>query len=659
MQPMDKNYGVFGDVLAAGMIGSWKIEVDEGREPRMYGDATMMRLLGLEENADLSPEAFYHAWYDHVDPAHYDAVAEGVGYMAKGQHAEIQYPWHHPDGRTIIVRCGGVRDDGYSGGTRVVGIHQWVTYLKHVDRELEEQQRQLEKNLETIKMLSKVAEQCISVFDVDLRTGLYEIVKHPDTTSVMDREDRRWDLALGRDFAAECLDETRETIEKIGSVDFLRAELEGVDHREFTYRHRQRVCDSVYRRCTIIALERDVAGNAIRALVDFMAVDDAAVRMRQQLEEMHAIERANKAKSYFFSTVSHDIRTPLNAIIGYAELLKLGIADESEHKVAVDSLLVSGHALLELINDVLDLSKLEAGKMEICPEPVDVVRLVEEVAKAFRVSIGNKSLVIRTQVQPMPWLKLDPHRVRQILFNLVGNAVKFTEKGFVEIVADYDYGTFRCRVHDTGCGISEEDQQRIAQPYIQVGSILNRGKGTGLGLAICKQLVARMGGEIELESTLGKGTTFTVVIPGIEEEDETAHKARLSTTQRIRIAVKEKVAAYRRVLVVDDQPMNRTVLKIMLARFGIPDVVTAENGVDALKKLAELKDVDLVLTDMWMPELDGEGLVGKIRRTPALAKLPVYAVTADVEAQKDYTALGFTGILLKPITLSKLKDVLG
>ena len=399
----------------------------------------------------------------------------------------------------------------------------------------------------------------------------------------------------------------------------------------------------------------------------FCADVDEQVRRREEelrmLDEAKALEQASEAKSRFFSMVSHDIRTPLNAIIGYAELLKLGMADEKERETAVNSVLVSGKVLLDLINDVLDLSKLEAGKMAIIPEPADARMLVKDIVNAFKASAAGRQLEIRMAAPSMPWLRFDPHRVRQILFNLVGNAVKFTEKGFVEIRAEYvrtsmddghsPSGTLQFEVRDTGCGIPEEDLSRIDQPYVQVGS-RNRHQGTGLGLAICKQLVTKMGGSIKLESRLGEGTTVRVVLPDIVEEDS-ARRARLSATQKIQYAIGDgRSRKFSRVLVVDDQLMNRMVLKNMLSRFGVDSVELVENGMAALEKLRAGK-FDLVLTDMWMPEMDGNGLVREIRRNPEWGTLPVYAITADVEAMKRSAQAGFTGILLKPITLDKLK----
>ncbi|MBQ3811222.1 MAG: amino acid permease, partial [Kiritimatiellae bacterium] len=262
-----------------------------------------------------------------------------------------------------------------------------------------------------------------------------------------------------------------------------------------------------------------------------------AVLRRRELD-MEA-EKA-RAKSYFFSTVSHDIRTPLNAIIGYSEMLRQGIRDADEREKALDSIVVSGRTLLGLVNDVLDLSKLESGKMEIEPEPTDCPRLLGELADAFRATIANPALELRCRPGAMPLLMLDPQRLRQVVFNLVGNAVKFTERGHVEIRAAWEpgadgaAGTFRLDVEDTGCGIGKKDLARIASAYVQVGSKTGRNGGTGLGLAICKQLAAAMGGRLEVVSEPGRGSTFSLVVPGVRaagEAEKAACRGRLGRAQ--------------------------------------------------------------------------------------------------------------------------------
>lgn len=388
--------------------------------------------------------------------------------------------------------------------------------------------------------------------------------------------------------------------------------------------------------------------------------DKAITDLRTQNEELVRRSEAEKAKSFFFSTVSHDIRTPLNAIIGFSEMLKLGVDDPAERKKYLNSILVSGQTLLQLINDVLDLSKLEAGKMEILPEPTDCVSLIRDILQSFQSSVGKKAVALRGVVKKMPLLQLDPQRIRQILFNLVGNSMKFTESGYIEVRASYEDGTFTLSVEDTGCGISQEDQQKIANPYVQVGNSASRHGGTGLGLAICKQLVFRMGGDMELASEVGRGTTITVILYDVKPVAADTF-ALLSMTQRIQLAATTADGAVlpKHALLADDSSINLAVLKSMLVRFGVKKVTTVGTGKDALDKLLADPSIDIVLTDMWMPVMGGEELVRKIRRIPKLAKLRVYAVTADVEVQKDCRGMGFNGVLLKPLTLEKLKTLFG
>ena len=264
-------------------------------------------------------------------------------------------------------------------------------------------------------------------------------------------------------------------------------------------------------RSTIIRNSVVQSGLNVLAIALMIAVYVILRRRELDMEREKA-----KAKSFFFSTVSHDIRTPLNAIIGFSEMLKSGFSTEEERVQAVDSIIASGKTLLGLVNDVLDLSKLESGKMEILPEPTDCAKLLREVADAFRVASAKSGVEVRCRADAMPALMLDPQRLRQIAFNLVGNAVKFTQKGFVEVRASFSKGTLSLAVEDTGCGISEEDLGRIGSAYVQVGSSMSRNGGTGLGLAICRQLATAMGGRIDVVSKLGKGSTFTVTIPGVK-----------------------------------------------------------------------------------------------------------------------------------------------
>ncbi|MBO6005526.1 MAG: response regulator, partial [Paludibacteraceae bacterium] len=365
--------------------------------------------------------------------------------------------------------------------------------------------------------------------------------------------------------------------------------------------------------------------------------------------------------------------------IGFSQMLKAGFKSKEEQDQAVDSILSSGNTLLGLINDILDLSKLEAGRMDIEPEPTDCALLIHEIVSASKVGKANKDVELRekTSPDPMPTLLVDHQRLRQIAFNLVSNAVKFTDKGFVEARLSYvrsndpESGTLKLEVEDTGIGISEADQRRISSPYVQVGAKTARHGGTGLGLAICKQLAFAMGGTISIVSELGKGSTFSVTIPNVKikeasppeeskppEEPKAAEEPKPQDepgqTKPITPSSLGSLEG-RCILIVDDSKMNLMVLKAMLARLGKPLIITAEDGEEAWKKLEEDSSakIDMVLTDMWMPNLDGEGLAKRIRSDERFSKMPVYVITADVELMQTFADKGFDGIQLKPVTVKQ------
>ena len=341
----------------------------------------------------------------------------------------------------------------------------------------------------------------------------------------------------------------------------------------------------------------------------------------------------------------------------------------------MDSIIVSGRTLLGLINDVLDLSKLESGKMEIAPEPTDVPRLMNVVTDAFRVSGGKPGVELRCSTDAMPPLMLDPQRLRQIVFNLVGNAMKFTERGYVELRASYvrgadaNDGEFRLEVEDTGCGISDADKARIGSAYVQVGARNSRNGGTGLGLAICGQLAAAMGGRLGVESELGKGSTFSVTIPRVKQAEENMDGVASTVERRpspdcrspnVECPPAPASLLPHRLLLVDDSKMNIMVLKALLKHIGDFEITTADDGLEALAQLKSsgANPFDMVLTDMWMPNLDGESLVKEIRANPAWASLHVVAVTADVEYRGKFSEMGFDDLLLKPITVENLVKII-
>ncbi|MBR2838106.1 MAG: response regulator, partial [Kiritimatiellae bacterium] len=383
--------------------------------------------------------------------------------------------------------------------------------------------------------------------------------------------------------------------------------------------------------------------------------EQAAKHMAELEKALERARAAEKARSMFFSIVSHDIRTPLNAILGYSELLQNGTAGPAERDEALKSISASGTTLLQLVNDVLDLAKMDAGKLTLHLEPVQLARLTDEVFASFRLAASGKGIELVNRAADVPTVMLDAHRFRQILFNLVGNAVKFTARGSVTVAASYSGSNLEVSVSDTGCGIPSDMLSRILDPFVQVQDAshsADRAMGTGLGLSICRSLVEMMGGEFVVESELGKGSTFRARIPGVATSEGTAGAA--AEPEPAAVAVKPP----KRVLVVDDSPVNRAVLTAFLKRAGAASVEHACDGGEALAKLDSAAKAgsphDFVFSDFWMPNVNGLEFVEKLRADPRFGDLPVFAVTADTEARDDPRSRLFTGILLKPLTYGKL-----
>ena len=387
----------------------------------------------------------------------------------------------------------------------------------------------------------------------------------------------------------------------------------------------------------------------IAANVLTLALERHAAAVRLETERDRVVE-AEKTRSYFFSAVSHDIRTPLNAIIGFSELLQAGDVPPEDAKQALNMIVSSGKMLLQLVNDVLDLSKMDLGKLSFSLEPVDVGELLREVVPAFQPMMAKTGQTFVLEIAEMPRLMVDPLRFRQMMFNYVSNAVKYAGPCTIRISATYADGRFKLTVADNGRGVPPEKAKRLMQPFVQA-DIKNRAEGSGLGLAICKRLVELVHGTISIDTAPGKGFAVHVEVP-VEVAPEGQASGKDGTPGAL-----ESSKLPKRVFVVDDSPVNRAVLKAVLARLGVKDIVLAEDGKAALEKLEADPAFDLVLSDMWMPVMDGSELVKRIRADERLAHLKVCSITADVEARTTYREQGFDMLLLKPVTIEKMADL--
>ncbi len=418
-------------------------------------------------------------------------------------------------------------------------------------------------------------------------------------------------------------------------------------------------CVDSYRRATFVKLpEKRFGKDAVMIFsVDITDLEKSKLEITRAME---AAQAADKAKSLFIATVSHELRTPLNAVIGYSELSQDRNLPADTVVDNLKSINSAANALLSLINDVLDISRLEAGRMEITKLPVDLNALLSEVMDVFKFRAAKQKITLeRVSGGKLPTLLIDPLRIKQVFANIIGNAVKFTDRGSVRVEADFapgtgKTGTLQVKVSDTGMGIAPEYLQKIFNAFERQPANRAKGanvlEGTGLGLAISQRLIKQMNGEIRVESDPGKGSTFTILLSDVEISDA---KTSVAPVQSEQSAGPSRLPVGK-VMITDDIEMNLNVLAAILKKIGM-NVMSALSAVNALEQIKAEKPA-IILTDLWMPEMDGELFARKIRETPELADIPIVAVTADTQ-MKDPDKV-FDDVLLKPVTIEKVRNAL-
>ena len=370
--------------------------------------------------------------------------------------------------------------------------------------------------------------------------------------------------------------------------------------------------------------------------------------------------RANagmRARTNFLSLMSHEIRTPLNAVIGFAENLRRPDLSASGVAENAQALVGASKSLLSLVNDVLDLSKLEAHRMEVLDGTCDCARVFSDIRGMFAASFESKGVSFSCRAEGVPLLRFRESCLRQLLLNLVGNAYKFTAKGSVCCTAGVSAEgsgrvTFVLVVRDTGAGMAPDVLDSIFDPFAQAGNVVRDQftQGTGLGLAIVQRLAEAAGGSVDVRSELGRGTVFVIRIPGLAVAPSA--DAASPAPSAVQPAAPE---CGRSVLVVDDVPLNRKVLQLHLTRMGVTDLRLASGGPEALEEL-EKSPAGLVLSDVWMPGMDGAELSRRIAaRWP---RIPVIAVTADTDAATSFDTSHFRAVLTKPITEDVLRHAM-
>ena len=525
----------------------------------------------------------------------------------------------------------------------------------------------------------------LGIFLVDIENDTFRVYKYSDNADIANFEKgASWSHTL-RLLADKCSEDSKEEIRKMSDPLTVREFLRDENRREFLYRLDRD--ESIWRRCVMQVIER-CEGNPVTVLVCIATLDSittekeelnrrVAAQNRQLIEQQEALEQAigmaqaaNRAKTLFLNNISHDIRTPMNAIIGFSVLANSRIDNKDIVKDYLRKISQASEHLLLLINEVLDMSRIESGKMNLDEQEESILDIMQILRDMLENDARDKNIHFRVYASDMmdEHIICDKTRLNQILLNVVSNAVKYTpEGGNVTVVfnekgiSEYGYATYEILVTDTGIGMSEEFLNNIFEPFTRANNTVISGiHGTGLGMAITKSLIDMMGGNIEIKSRENEGTEVLMRFD-FKLVNSPQNKSKPKPVMQYKADITDFDGM--KVLLVEDVELNLELAQQMLEDCGMK-VETAFNGEEAVREIENSApgDFDLVLMDIQMPVMDGYEATRRIRALadPELAGVPIIAMTANAFAEDRQMALdaGMNAHIAKPIKMDRIVEVL-
>lgn len=638
-------------ILSGAQIGIWSIEQHEGQAPLMTGDQTMYHLLGVQP--DISPEACYDFWFQNIEPTTMPQVMTAIERVLNDGYAEVTYPWHHPTRGLLWIRCGGVLFERYpDGGFCLRGYHQDVTLTSKKDRKY--------KNL-----LNATTQIYHAIYMIDLANDTMEQISVSDDLYHLDEDHPTASKKMKQICQFFVREDYQPQMLEFFDLSTLTARLA---HKPYTSREYPNP-QGIWRRASFIIPDSEKSSDHPKVLYVTQIIDEYKQKeLSWQLKMVEAADeaqKANAAKSDFLSRMSHDIRTPINGIMGLLDMEELDPTDLTRRQECHEKIRLCTSHLLALINDVLDMNKLESGELILDPTLFDIRELLENCWTFLEAQAAKMDLTLHRIAPgslPYPHVVGSTLHIRQIFTNLLSNSIKYNKPhGSITIEASMlshtkDTVVYQFIITDTGIGMTEEFLEHIFEPFTQENQGARTSyQGTGLGMSIVHRLVEALNGSIQVESAKNVGSRFILTIPfGLPVDDLTLEKDDADDLVDV---------SGMHVLIVEDNDLNREIAQCLLEDAGI-HVSTVCNGLEAFRAFEHSLPgyYDLILMDIMMPVMDGLEATRQIRSCihPDAKRIPIIAMSAnafsdDVRASK---AAGMNEHLAKPLETAKLLKVL-
>ena len=640
------------EILRASQMGMWCVEMEEGKPPRFYADEVMDELLGIDR--DITPEERFVFHRSRIHPEDMQLFQEYSDKLTEAR-TEIVYRYIHPVSGEMFVRCGGARDTSVTEYVAVTGIHQDISATVRIEKEKEAERRLAELNDSLRKEKLRQDIYYKELLDIE-NCGVLAYTMPGHKVIHMNAEALRMYGIESVEAAQRELGPLLRQVyypdsDVLNQLKKLRNEDDMVDYECIIGKGKANECHALAKSKVV-----HIPTGERAVLTTFVDVSDM-VMLKNALRRA---EEGSRAKSSFLFAMSHDLRTPMNAIIGYAELMEAHWGEKEAATNYLQKLKGASQFLLALIGNVLEIARIESGKETLNEAPWNLMKLEETLDILLDREISRKQLTVNRNVNIRHAnVYCDALKIREIIMNLLSNAVKYTAEGG-KIVLDIeekpsvqdDFMTLQIRVSDNGIGISKEYVPYIFDAFTRERSSSESGIiGTGLGLRIVKSFVDLMNGDISVKSEPGKGTCFTVEISCRKVPEEELQQQMEEQPENVSLAG-------RRFLLAEDNGLNAEIAMTILqdAEAEVELAADGKIAVDMLKD-APVGYYDTVLMDIQMPNMNGYQATGVIRKLPdERAKIPIIAITANAfeEDRQAALAAGMDDYVAKPVEISEL-----